>query len=263
MCKILEVSRSGYYKYRNKDFSKQKDEHTDLVVKVFHDSHQIYGARKIKKACEDQGVILSRCRIGRIMAEEGLVSRYTVAQFKSRRQDVNRDDAKNIIDQDFEGRSKNEVIVSDLTYVRVGNSWHYICVLVDLFNREIVGYSAGPRKTAQLVKEAFATVEGSLDNIQYFHSDRGMEFKSSLIEELIDTFDISRSLSEAGVPYDNAVAEATFKSIKTEFVYPNKFETLQQLKQELAVYVWWFNNKRYHQTLNYLTPVQYRLENVI
>lgn len=171
MCKILEVSRSGYYKYRNKDFSKQKDEHTDLVVKVFHDSHQIYGARKIKKACEDQGVILSRRRIGRIMAEEGLVSRYTVAQFKSRRQDVNRDDAKNIIDQDFEGRSKNEVIVSDLTYVRVGNSWHYICVLVDLFNREIVGYSAGPRKTAQLVKEAFATVEGILDNIQYFHRD--------------------------------------------------------------------------------------------
>lgn len=56
---------------------------------------------------------------------------------------------------------------------------------------------------------------------------------------------------------------STFKSIKTEFIYPNKFETLQQLKQELAVYVWWFNNKRYHQTLNYLTPVQYRLENVI
>ena len=110
------------------------------------------------------------------MEEEGLVSRYTVAQFKPRRQKVNRDDVKNIIDQDFEGRSKNEVIVSDLTYVRVGNSWNYICVLVDLFNREIVGYSVGPRKTSQLVKEAFATVKGRLSNIQYFHSDRGMEF---------------------------------------------------------------------------------------
>ena len=60
MCKILEISRSGYYKYKDKDFSKQKDEHTDLVVKVFHDSHQIYGARKIKKACEDQGINLTR-----------------------------------------------------------------------------------------------------------------------------------------------------------------------------------------------------------
>ena len=91
----------------------------------------------------------------------------------------------------------------------------------------------------------------------------GMEFKSFLLEELIETFGISRSLSEAGVPYDNAVAEATFKSIKIEFVYPNRFENLQQLKQELSVYVWWFNNKRYHQTLNYLTPVQYRFENAI
>ena len=195
-------------------------------MKVFHDGHQIYGARKIKRTCEDQGVILSRRRIGRIMAEEGLVSRYTVYRFKPRRQNVNCDDVNNIIDQNFEGRSKNEVIVSDLTYVRVGNSWNYICVLVDLFNREIVGYSAASRKTAQLVKEAFAKVKGNLNNIQYIHSDRGMEFKSGLIEELIDTFDISRSLSEAGVPYDNAVAEATFKSIKTEFVYPNKFETL-------------------------------------
>ena len=263
MCKILEISRSGYYKYRDKDFSKKKDIHTDLVVKIFHDSKQIYGTRKIKRACSEQGVIISRRRIGHIMAEEGLVSRYTVAQFKPQRQNVNRDQVVNVVNQEFDNRGKKEVIVSDLTYVRVGSSWNYVCVIVDLFNREIIGYSAGPRKTAQLVKEAFATVKGSLSNVQYFHSDRGMEFKSSLIEELINTFGISRSLSEAGVPYDNAVAEATFKSIKTEFVYPNRFETLQQLKQELAVYVWWFNNKRYHQTLNYLTPVQYRLENVI
>ena len=89
-------------------------------MKVFHDGHQIYGARKIKRTCEDQGVILSRRRIGRIMAEEGLVSRYTVYRFKPRRQNVNRDDVNNIIDQNFEGRSKNEGIVSDLTYVRVG-----------------------------------------------------------------------------------------------------------------------------------------------
>lgn len=89
-----------------------------------------------------------------------------------------------------------------------------------------------------------------------------MEFKSTLIEELIDTFEISRSLSEACIPYDNAVVEATFKSIKTEFVYPTRFETRQHLKQELSVYAWWFNNKRYPQTLNYLTPVRYRLENV-
>ena len=193
---------------------------------------------RLRRRVKIKGLSYQDGELAVLWLSQGLVSRYTVAQFKPRSHNVNRDDVHNIIDQDFEGRSKSEVIVSDLTYVRVGNSWNYICVLVDLFNREIIGYSAGPRKTAQLVKEAFATVRGSLNNIQYFHSDSGMEFKSALIEELIDTFDISKSLSEAGVPYDNAVVEATFKSIKTEFVYPNKFEPLQQLKQELVVYVW-------------------------
>ena len=80
MCKILEISRSGYYKYKDKDFSKQKDEHTDLVAKVFHDSHQIYGARKIIKACEDQGINLSRRRIGYIMKKKDL---YHVIQLLS------------------------------------------------------------------------------------------------------------------------------------------------------------------------------------
>lgn len=88
-------------------------------------------------------------------------------------------------------------------------------------------------------------------------------FKSSFIEKLIDTFEISRSPSELGVSYDNTVDEAAFKSIKTEFVYPNWFETLQKSKQKLAVYVGWFNNQRYHPTLNYLKPVKYHLENVL
>ncbi|CAM3643483.1 hypothetical protein ERUR111494_04695 [Erysipelothrix urinaevulpis] len=91
MCRILEISRSGYYKYRDKDFSKKKDIHTDLVIKIFHESNQIYGTRKIKRACQEQGINLSRRRIGHIMAEEGLVSRYTVVQFKPERQNVNRE----------------------------------------------------------------------------------------------------------------------------------------------------------------------------
>ncbi len=181
--RVSKISRFGYYKYRDKDFSKKKDIHTNLIVKIFHDSNQIYGARKIKRACEEQGITLLRRRIGRIMAEEGLVSRYTVAQFKPQRQSDNREKTMNVVNQEFDDRKPKEVIVSDLTYVRVGSRWNYECVIVDLFTREVIGYSAGPRKTAQLVKEAFATVKGSLNNVQYFHSDSGMEVKSSLIED--------------------------------------------------------------------------------
>ena len=110
------------------------------------------------------------------------------------------------------------VVVSDLTYVRVGMSWNYICVHVDLFNREIIGYSAGRNKDAVLVSKAFSKVKVNLNHIKIFHTDRGNEFKNKLIDETLESFQIQRSLSMKGCPYDNAVAVATYKIIKTEFV---------------------------------------------
>lgn len=141
-------------------------------------------------------------------------------------------------------------------------NWNYICVLVDLFNREIIGYSAGPHKTAALVKQAFMAVNGSLEKINIFHTDRGNEFKNQLIEETLETFSIARSLSHKGCPYDNAVAEATFKIIKTEFVQNQTFTNLDVLKLQLADYVNWFNNHRIHSSLGYLTPAEYRMNNL-
>jgi len=127
--------------------------------------------------------------------------------------------------------------VSDLTYVRVKQNWHYICVLIDLYNREIIGHSAGPKKNAALVHRAFSTVRYNLHELEMFHTDRGKEFDNALINEALDTFGIKRSLSDKGSPNDNAVAEATFKSIKTEFVYGNVFSCQHELDLELFDYV--------------------------
>ncbi len=106
------------------------------------------------------------------------------------------------------------------------------------------------------------TVRDSLEKINIFHTDRGNEFKNQLIEETLEAFDITRSLSRKGCPYDNAVAEATFKIIKTEFVKNQTFENLDALKLQLADYVNWFNNHRLHSSLGYLTPVEYRENNL-
>lgn len=117
-----------------------------------------------------------------------------------------------------------------MTYVRVGTHRNYICVLVALYNRELIGYSTSEHKTAELVKEAFQSVEGNLQDIRLFHTDRGNEFKNQIIEELLETFYIERSLNHKGYPYDNAVAEATFKIIKTEFIWNETFADLKELK---------------------------------
>lgn len=91
-----------------------------------------------------------------------------------------------------------------------------------------------------------------------FHSDRGSEFKNAMIDQVIETFQIKRSLSMKGCPYNNAVAEAAFKIFKTEFVHGRNFDSLSQLRHELAQYIDWFNNTRIHGSLNYLTPIQFR-----
>ncbi len=170
----------------------------------------------------------------------------------------NEDSVGNVLDREFEVDEEMTVLVSDLTYVKVGQHWNYVCFLIDLYNRAIVGYSVGKRKDAALVQRAFATVKQPLENVKLFHTDRGSEFKNVNIDELLSKYQIERSLSHKGNPYDNAVAEATFKILKTELINGAHFSTLNQLDLELFDYINWYNNIRSHSTLGYLSPVEYR-----
>lgn len=123
---------------------------------------------------------------------------------------------------------------------------------------EIIGYAAGKNKNAELVYKAFGRIKTNLNNINIFHTDRGNEFKNKIIDEVLTTFNIDRSLSKKGCPYDNAVAEATYNIIKTEFAFNRIFESFEELETELFNYVNWYNNIRIHSSLNYLTPVEYK-----
>ncbi|WP_144083851.1 IS3 family transposase [Brevibacillus panacihumi] len=257
MCKILQVNRSTYY-YENNEQSSVDDEVEQAIIRIFEENQRVYGARKIKAKLQEEGMTVSRRRIGRLMKKNGLVSVYTVAQYKPYVSSCNESLIQNELNREFAKEAPLEAVVSDLTYVRVANKWHYICLLVDLFNREIIGHSCGKFKDAALVYQAFASVKGDLRQIQLFHTDRGSEFKNLTIDEVIKTFKIRRSLSMKGCPYDNAVAEATFKLVKAEFVRNRKFESLAQLKQELGTYIRWFNETRIHSTLGYLSPLAYK-----
>ncbi|MGV3139851.1 IS3 family transposase [Brevibacillus agri] len=257
MCTILQVNRSTYY-YESNQQSSSDDEVEQAIIRIFKENQRVYGARKIKATLQKEGRTVSKRRIGRLMKKNGLVSVYTVAQYKPHKSSCNDSPIQNELNREFTKNEPLEAVVSDLTYVRVTNKWHYICLLVDLFNREIIGYSCGKYKDAALVYQAFASVKGDLRQIQLFHTDRGSEFKNQTIDEVIHTFEIKRSLSMKGCPYDNAVAEATFKLIKAEFVKNRQFESLTQLKLELEKYVKWFNETRIHSTLGYLSPLVYK-----
>ncbi|MEL3959757.1 IS3 family transposase [Lysinibacillus endophyticus] len=268
MCAVLEIPTSTYYYHADLSSQRAKKAEDKVISKevarIFKESRNNYGTRKIKKelAKLPEPKHVSRRRIGRIMNELGLVSTYTVAQFKPHKSSCNEALVKNELQRQFKQDEPLAVIVSDLTYVRVGKKWHYVCLFVDLFNREIIGYSAGENKTAKLVHQAIASIKVNLNDVKMFHTDRGKEFDNKLISEALETFGIQRSLSMKGCPYDNAVAEATFKVVKTEFANQAHFTSLEQLALELGDYVHWFNNLRIHGTLGYLTPVEFKQQSL-
>ena len=165
----------------------------------------------------------------------------------------------NALNRDFEVGQQRKVLVTDLTYVRVKQHWHYLCIIVDVSNREIVGRSAGRHKNAELVMQAISQIPMSLKSIELFHSDSGKEFDNHLIDDCLAAFGVKRSLSSKGCSYDNAVAEATFKVVKTEFVSNTMFDSLEQLRLQFNHYVDWFNYNRLHFTLNYRTPIEYKM----
>ncbi len=139
MCRILGLSRQSYY-YQSKP-KKDESELEEVVAEEFIRSRKAYGSRKIKKALSKRGIQISRRKISRIMKNRGLKSSYTVAYFKVHHSTCNEAKTTNVL---------------NLTYVRVGKKWNYVCFILDLFNREILGYSCGEHKDAVLVKKAFS-----------------------------------------------------------------------------------------------------------
>lgn len=256
MCKVLGISRSSfYYKPTIKRVNTVLE---NEVIEIFNENKKVYGTRKIKDNLTNQA---SRRKIGQIMTKYGLISKYTLKRYKNHKSAVNEEKIANAVNREFNNRAISEVAVSDLTYVRIGNAWNYICTIIDLYNREIIGFSVGKSKSSELVKKAFYKIKRPLSEISIFHTDRGSEFTSKAIDEIIETFNITRSLSKKGCPYDNAVAEAAYNIIKTEFVYGEKFNSTAELEVKFSSYVDWYNNVRIHGSLGYLSPAQFRLAN--
>ena len=193
------------------------------IKKIFKDSRNNYGTRKIKIELSRLKYIVSRRKISRIMKKSGLVSSYTKASYKPVNIKISENETGNLLNREFKSKKPPEILVSNLTYVRVNSKWNYICLFVDIFVQ------------CRKKKECRTSIQSpgkdkSVKKIKIFHSERGSEFNNHIIDEALGTFGISRSLSRKGNPYDNAVAESTFKIFKTEFINNSIFSTLNELE---------------------------------
>ena len=140
MCKVLKISRGIiYYKHKGK---KKKTDLENKIIQIFKDSKNNYGSRKIKIELLKYNIKASRKNIRKCMKKYNLISNYTIKQYKKHKTKCNESEISNIINRDFNNKKPLEVVVSDLTYVNVNGKWNYICLILDLHNREIIGYSA-------------------------------------------------------------------------------------------------------------------------
>ncbi len=256
VCDILNVSRSFYYYQPVTKCPGTKLE--DQIEDIFRRSHKNYGTRKIKHELAKCGIKVSRRKIGQIMRQKHLVSNYQKAKYRHHEKSYNQASTPNLLNRQFNQTCAFNVVASDLTYVRVGHRWCYICLIVDLWNREIIGWSVSARKDAELVRQAFYSIPYRLDKIEVFHTDRGKEFDNQLIAMVLAAFGIKQSLSNKGCPYDNAVIESINHVLKTEFIYQHHFFSLNELRRKLSSYIHWYNYERIHGSLHYQTPMNLR-----
>jgi putative transposase len=264
LCHALTVCRTGYYQWLNTTHRKWAQENERLLkaIKIIYTNYKgRYGSPRITVELHEQGFCCSRPRVARIMAANGIVAK-TKRKFKvTTNANHHYPISPNLLNQQFTAPMKNRIWISDITYIRTQAGWLYLTVIMDLYNRQIIGWSMSHRLTP-----ATTTIPALLDAIQrqhpgagvIFHSDRGVQYACHEFRKLLATYGMIQSMSGKGNCYDNAVCESFFSTLKTELVYFDKYETREQAKQSLFEYIEvFYNRQRKHSALNYKTPVQF------
>lgn len=267
MCRILEVSKSGYYKYIKLKTSKNESQDVvlQMILKIHDMSDRTYGSPRVVKELHKQGLSINHKKVERIMRENGIRSqikqKYRICTTDSNHQ---LPVADNFLDRNFNVSSPGEAYVSDITYIQVGFVWCYLCVIIDLYNREVIGWSLADHMEVSLVKSAFSSAiknqkpkEGCI-----FHSDRGSQYASYEFRDLLAKHNFLQSMSRKGNCWDNAVAESFFKTLKVERIYRKKYESILQAKYDLFKYIEiFYNRKRIHLTLKGMSPIEFKEQN--
>jgi putative transposase len=264
MCRVLNVSRSGYYKSLSSTVSKRAERNARIrndVQKLYDASHQVYGSYKIANQLQNNDSMESACRntVAKAMKELGLKSRVSRNFTPTTTQaDNSKKPAGNILDQNFQADAPNLKWVTDITYLAVEGGWVYLAVVLDLFSRKIVGWSISDSLATPLVSEALRKaieLRRPDTNQLLHHSDRGCQYTSDEYQHVLRTLNITCSMSRTGCCYDNAVMERFFWSLKHEWTNFEDFADINEAQQSVFEYIEaFYNSKRIHQALEYKTP---------
>ena len=262
-CRALGVSTSAYYEWRGRAPSAREVEDRRLAVEVravHRESRQTYGARRVHAELRARGVECGRHRVARLMREGGLVARGPKRKPpKATPSTPLTPVADNVLDRAFEPEAPDRVWTADITYVATGEGWLYLAVVVDLFSRRVVGWAVRPSLGREI---ATAALTSALRDRRpgpglVHHSDQGTQYTSADYRTLLRRHELVCSMSRRGNCHDNAPTESLFGSLKTECVRGERFETHAEARAALFDYLAFYNQRRRHSALGYLSPTEY------
>ena len=261
MCKVFNVSRSGYYKWKRcKPAKKEAMDRLDTEIRYeFEKSKGRYGSPRVFKSLYDRNIVSSESTVSRRMRALKLVARKKRKYKVTTQSNHNYSVATNLLERQFNVEQPATVWVSDITYIRVASKWAYLTVVIDLADRSVVGWSLSKdMSTYNTVIKAFnkACSNRKPVNGLLFHSDRGIQYACNEFKEILKNRNLKQSMSAKGDCWDNAVAESFFKTIKVEELYNYSFSSFNDAKKVIFNYIdGWYNTVRIHSTLDGKSPL--------
>jgi len=262
ICKVLQVSRSGYYAWRDRPASARALRQQELLEKIriaHQENHELYGSPRVHRALLIDGESVSRNTVARLMRQAKI-------RAKSRRRFIPRTTdsahqkpvADNKLDRDFSAGSMNRKWLADITYIPTGEGWLYLAAVLDCFSRRIVGWSMADHLETDLAADALkmALLQRAPRGRELLHhSDRGVQYASEDYQHLLSEQGIEVSMSGRGDCYDNAMMESFWATLKSELVHQRSYATREQARQSIFEYIEvFYNRKRLHSSLGYHSP---------
>lgn len=263
MCRVLGVSRSGYYAWRSRPKSERTQASDKLLVRIREEywlSRKTYGSPRIHAALRKKGVHCSRKRVARLMRLGQIVARKARRRIPHTTQrDPKALPAPNVLNQDFSSPAPDRKWVGDITYIDTAEGWLYLAAVLDLFSRRVVGWAMDEQMETSLVQNAWkmAVSQRNPSTELLHHSDQGSQYTSDLYQRSLATHHCQVSMSRVGNCFDNAAMESFFSTLKAECA-DHQFDTRAQARTTIFEYIEaWYNRQRLHSTLNYLSPVEF------